>query len=133
MLKSKGSMLSKALSKGKTKAPEGPAPHQEAPPTGEHIGEAPVVANLGEFNPNVNDHAHVQKGPRRHASMAMATHMAPKADKWSHHTKETVADLKHLSQVLNGRAIKIDRLSRTKIIVFAHAISFLLQNTASCV
>jgi hypothetical protein len=88
-----------AMFSRKPKEPAGPAPVQEAPPTGDYAGSSPAVANLGEFNPNVNDHAHVQKGPRKHHSIAMATHMVPKEDKWSHHTKETVADLKHLTEV----------------------------------
>lgn len=67
---------------------DGPKLTQESAPTGALVGEAPQVKDLGKFNPNVNDYAHVKKGISRHTSMTMDLSMVPKENKWSAVTKE---------------------------------------------
>ena len=86
---------------GKKKVDDGPAPHQEEAPTGElHPDhEAPEVAQIGEFNQQVADHAHVMKqGIRKTGSMVVDASMVPKQDKWSDHAKEHGETLAHLNE-----------------------------------
>ncbi len=70
-----------------------PQVEQEAPPTGALVGVAPEVKDIGKFNPNVNDYAHVKKGIARHTSMSMDLSLVPKENKWSAITKETSTTL----------------------------------------